>query len=77
MNKQTAIAFGPSDLLFSSAGVSLSSELLPGSNIEKTTQLMPVPTNCGNVVYRFMMPRYLPELSPEAEEAGSSRPWVR
>ena len=64
INKQTAIAFGPSVPWCSSGGPSLNSGLLPGSRMEKTTQEMPVPMNCGSVVYRFMMPRYCPELAP-------------
>jgi len=72
INKQTAMAFGPSGLLFSRTDASLNSGLFPGSNTEKTTQLIPVPTNCGNVVYRFMMPKYFPELSPEADATADS-----
>lgn len=32
--------------------------------MEKMTNDMPVATNCGSVVNRFMMPRYWPELAP-------------
>ncbi|KAH9860163.1 hypothetical protein IAQ61_011947 [Plenodomus lingam] len=80
INKQTAIAFGPSfRAAVSATAPSLSSGLLPGSRIEKTIQLMAVPTNCGSVVYRFMMPRYFPEDSPvdEVDVDESSRPCVR
>ena len=38
---------------------------------------MPVPTNWGSVVYKFMMPRYLPELSPVWLLLASSSPWLR
>lgn len=76
MKRHTAIAFGPSVEFCSSFGASLSSGLLPGSNIENTTHDMPVPTNCGRVVYKFIMPRYFPELSPVGLLA-SSRLWFR
>jgi hypothetical protein len=36
--------------------------------MENTTHDIPVPMNCGSVVYRFMMPRYWPELAPPLEE---------
>jgi hypothetical protein len=75
INKHTAIPFGPSVPWCSSAGASLSSGLFPGSRIENTAHDIPVPTNCGKVVYRFMMPRYLPELAPPDELADSSGLW--
>jgi hypothetical protein len=50
INRQTAIPFGPSVLWCSSDGASLNSGLFPGSSIENTTQEIPVPMNCGNVV---------------------------
>jgi hypothetical protein len=59
------MAFGPSVAWCCSGGASESSGLLPGSSTEKTTHDIPVPTNCGNVVYRFIIPRYLPVSPPE------------
>jgi hypothetical protein len=65
IKRQTAMAFGPSVAWCCSGGASESSGLLPGSSTEKTTHDIPVPTNCGSVVYKFMMPRYFPVSPPE------------
>ncbi len=62
-NKHIAIAFGLSfDCTpFAESGVN------PGSKMENTIIDMNVPMNCGKVVKRFKIPRYMPaRLSPDS-----------
>lgn len=76
-NRQTAIALTPSafpvPLPAPASPSPASSACFPGSRIAKTHILINVPTNCGSVVYRFKIPRYMPAVSPvDALEGVSS-----
>lgn len=78
MNKQTAMALGPSVLWCSDGCASVAnSGLFPGSRMLNTIMLMNVPMNCGSVVYMFRIPKYRPESSPVDDEASSDGPCSR
>lgn len=64
MNKHMEIPFGPSVGRCPSC---TPCALLPGSKMEKTIIEMKVPINCGIVVKRFRVPKYIPDVVSSAD----------